>query len=142
MRMPPANFSSIGLARLFGADPDDEPKTPPHATPPHAQHSKTAIIAGSVSGVVGLALLVALIWYAATRLRKTRIHPESEQPHYEILGKQVGGDVRREAVEGVELQAYSGSERPIHELGERPIPELGPHPSGSELPGHGSFSNI
>ena len=122
MRMPPDNFSSIGLARLFGADPDDEPTTPPHGdpgnepkTPPPAAHSETAIIVGAVCGVVGLALLVALGGYAASWWRKTRIHHE-QQPH-EIQGKDVGGDVRGGAVERVELPAQSASERPIPELG-------------------------
>ena len=128
MRMPPTNFSSIGLARLFGAVPDDEPKTPPEdepktppddqpKTPPHATHSETAIIVGAVSGVVGLALLLALGGYTASWWRKNRIHPEFEQPHYEIQGKEIGRDVRGGAVERVDLQAHSPREQPIHELG-------------------------
>ena len=113
MRMPPANFSSLGLARLFGAaNPDGEPQPPPHAA-----RSKTAIIVGAVCGVVGLALLVALGGYAASRWRKARIRPEpeqppqtrtppeSEQPPHEIAGKDLGGDVREGAVEQVELHA-------------------------------------
>ncbi len=139
MKMPPANFSSVGLARLFGAVPDDAPKTPPDDQPkvppndqpkippddqpkalPHATHSETAIIVGAVSGVVGLALLLVLGRYKVSWWRKTRIHPESEQPHYEIQGKEIGRDIRGEAVECVDLQAYSASERPIHELGTAP----------------------
>ena len=116
MRMPPANFSSIGLARLFGADPDDEPKTPPR-TPPHAAHSETAIIVGAVCGVLGLALLVASGGYAASWWRKTRIHPESEQPTHEIHRRDVGGDVGGGAVEPAELQAQWASERSTPELG-------------------------
>ncbi len=112
MRMPPANFSSTGLARLFGAVPADEPKTLPHAA-----HSETAIIVGAVCGIVGLALLVALGGYVASWWRKTRIHPESELQPHEFQGDDVAGDVRGGAVERVELQAQSASERPTHELG-------------------------
>ncbi len=153
MRMPPANFSSIGLARLFGTVPADEPKSPPHGDPgdgpkslPHAAHSVTAIIVGAVCGIVGLALLVASGWYAASWRRKTRILPESGQQPHENQGNDLAGDVRGGAVERVELQAQSASERPTHELGpplvwttelnatvervelqsERPIHELGP----------------
>ena len=125
MKMPSTNFSSIGLARLFGADADNEPKTAPHAAysepkvnPPQAAHSETAIIVAAVCAVVGLALLVALGWYAASWWRKTRIHPESEQPHHEMQARDIGGGVRGEAVEPVELQVRSASERrPLYELG-------------------------
>ena len=127
MKMPPTNFSSIGLARLFVADADDEPKTPPlktpppkippPKTPPHAAHSETAIIVGAVCGVVGLVLLVVLGEYAASWWRKTRIHPGSEQPPHEMQGRDVGGSVRREVVKWSELQAQSASERPMYELG-------------------------
>ena len=112
MRMPPANFSSIGLARLFGADPGGDPVGDPGAnpddkptTPPHAAHSDTAIIVGAVCSVVGLGLLVALGGYAASRWRKTRIHPESEQPPHEIDGQDVGRNVRGGAIRRAELQA-------------------------------------
>lgn len=101
MKMPPANFSSAGLARLFGAGPDDKPETPPHAA-----HSETVVILGVLCGLVSVALLVAVGWYAATR-----IHHESEQQHHEIPGVNAGGHVRGGAVEPpVELQAHSASE--------------------------------
>ena len=124
MRKPPANFSSVGLARLFGADPDYEPETPPHVahdepeTPPHAPHSETAIVVGAVCGVVILALLVALAGYAASWWGgKTRNHPESELPSHEIQGVNLGGHVRGRVVEPVELQAPSAIDPAMHELG-------------------------
>ena len=124
MRMPPNNFSSIGLARLFGADPDDEPKTSPHAA-----HSETSVIVGAVFGVVGLALLIALGGCAASWWRKTRFHPESEHQPHEIHGRDVGGNGRGRAVERFESQAQSASERfelPAESGSEGPIHELGP----------------
>lgn len=120
MKMPPANFSSAGLARLFGAGPDDKPETPPHAA-----HSETVVILGVLCGLVSVALLVAVGWYAATRIHHeseqqhheiqgvnlTRIHHLSEQPHHDIPGVNAGGHVRGGAVEPpVELQAHSASE--------------------------------
>lgn len=131
MRMPPANFSSVGLARLFSADPDDEPESPPDVphdepetppdvphdepeTPPHAPHGETAIVVGAVCGVVILALLVALRRYAASWWgSKTRNHPETEQPPHEIQGVSLGGHVWGRVMDPVELHGQSASEPTI-----------------------------
>ena len=117
MRMPPANFSSAGLARLFSADPDDKPESPPDVphdepeTPPHAPHSETAIVVGAVCGIVILALLVALRGYAASWWGgKARNHPETEQPSHEIQGVNLGGHVWGGFMEPVELHGQSASE--------------------------------
>lgn len=125
MRSPAGNFSSIGLARLFGADPAYEPRTPPPTyeprTPPHAAHSETAIIVGAVCGVAGLALVVALGGYAASWWRKSRIHPGYEQSLHKILERDIDGNVRGGAVGGVELPTQSASGRSIPELGTSPV---------------------
>lgn len=120
MRVLPANFSSVGLARLFSTDPDDEPESPPdvpHDEPerrPHAPHSETAIVVGAVCGVVILALLVAWRGYAASWWGgKTRNHPETEQPVHEIQGVNVGGHVWGRVMEPVELHGQSVSEPTI-----------------------------
>lgn len=104
MKMPPSNFSQIGLARVFGFDTDDSTEIPSSAA-----HSKTAIIAGTVCGITGLAM-VALGFYGFRLWRKRTAHPE-EQWHE----KDVVSDVHRVIVEPVELQANETSERPRRE---------------------------
>lgn len=97
-----SNFSDDGLARIFGVDLDAT------RAPAHTAHKRNAIIAGTVCGVVGLALLVALAAYAAWNWRKTHTHPE--EPMHE---KDVYPDVHEEEiVERFELQSDSMREPP------------------------------
>lgn len=94
LKMPPSNFSSSGLARIFGIDLDDDIKAHPNGA-----HKKTAIIASTVCGVVGLALLVVLGGYAARKWRKKHTHPED--PVYE---KDVHPDARDGIIDQDALQ--------------------------------------
>ena len=107
MKMPPSNFSQNGLARLFGLDLDTDTEAPSHTA-----HKRTAIIAGTVCGVVGLAILVALGGYGTWRWRKS--HTYQEKPVYE---KDVYSDVHGGVVEGVQLQSHSATEQPRREEG-------------------------
>ncbi len=88
MKMPPSNFSQNGLARLFGLDLDTDTEAPSRTA-----HERTAIIAGTVCGVVGLAILVALGGYGAWRWRKSHTHQE-EQVHEKDVYSDVHGGVR------------------------------------------------
>ena len=114
IRRPTGNFSSTGLARLFGADPEDAPRTSPHVA-----HSETSIIIGAVCGVGGLALVVALGWYAASWWRTTRIHPRDHPPH-EFVERGIGGNVPGGTVAPVELPQQSEIELPPQSLVELP----------------------
>ena len=105
--MPPSNFSQNGLARLFGLDLDTD--TEPSS---HTAQRRTAIIAGPVCGVVGLAILVALGGSGAWRWRKSHTH--QEEPVYE---KDVYPDVHGGVVEQVQLQSHSTTEQPRQEEG-------------------------
>lgn len=102
LKMPPSNFSQTGLARLFGFDLDENIQAPSNPA-----HRRTVIIAGTVCGVVGLAILVALGAYAACWLRKKHAHLE-EPPVFE---KDVYSDVHGRVVELVELPPRSTDER-------------------------------
>lgn len=101
-KMPPSNFSQNGLALIFGLNLDDNTEAPSNTA-----HKKTAIIAGTVCGVVGLASLVALGGYAAWRWRKAHKHPEEQ-----VYEKDVRSDVHGGVVEQVQLQPHSTSEQP------------------------------
>ena len=103
--MPPSNFSQNGLARLFGLDLDNETEAPSNTA-----HKRTAIIAGTVCGVVGLAIVVALVCYAAWRWRKSHKHPEEQ-----VYEKDVCPDAHGGAVENVQSQPHSTSEQPRQE---------------------------
>lgn len=104
LRMPPSNFSQNGLARLFGFDLDENIQAPSNPA-----HRRTAIIAGTVCGVAGLAILAALGAYAAYWWRKKHTHPE-DPPVFE---KDVASDVHGGRVIGpVELPSHSTSEQP------------------------------
>ena len=96
MKMPPSNFSQNGLARVFGFDFDDKPEAPRNTA-----HKRTAIIAGTVCGVVGLAILVALGGYGVWRWRKMRAHPEEQ-----VFEKDVRSDVHGGVVDRTALQHH------------------------------------
>ena len=98
MKMPAANFSQNGLASIFGIRVDDDTKAPADKA-----HKRTAIIAGTICGIVVLAILVGLGCFVAWKMRSA----DEEQP----LEKDVDPDVPRE-VEPVELQADALSEQP------------------------------
>ncbi|KAL9070535.1 MAG: hypothetical protein Q9161_004832 [Pseudevernia consocians] len=105
-KMPPSNFSQNGLARLFGVDLDNKTEAPSNTA-----HKRTAIIAGTVCGVVGLAIVVALVYYAAWRWRKSHKHPEEQ-----VYEKDVCPDVHGGAVENIQSQPpHSTSEQPRQE---------------------------
>lgn len=99
--MPPSNFSQTGLARLFGFDFHEDT-----GICSNKAHKRTAIISGTVCGIVGLAIVVALGGYAAWRWRKAQIPPE--EPVHE---KDVRSDVHGRVVEPVELPPTSTSEQ-------------------------------
>ena len=98
MKMPSFNFSQNGLARIFGIDAVDDTEAPSSTT-----HKKTAIIAGTVCSIVGLAIIVALGGYMAWRWHKPHTDPEQV---YEKDGR---------AVEQSELQSSSTSEQPRYD---------------------------
>lgn len=100
--MPPSNFSQSGLARIFGIDLDDNTKAPSNPA-----HRRTAIIAGTVCGAVGLAILVAMGACAAGWWRKKHTHPEER-----VHEKDVFSDVHGGVVERIELSADPMSEQP------------------------------
>ena len=105
MKMPPSNFSQRGLASIFGINLDDDTKAnQDNDSEAHSKmaHKKTAIIAGTVCGVVGLAILILLGGYAAWQWRKKHTHPED--PVYE---KDAFPDVYEGVIEPVELQSNS-----------------------------------
>lgn len=95
MNMPSSNFSQNGLARIFGVDPVDNTEAPSGTT-----HKRTAIIAGTVCSIAGLAIIVAVGGYLAWRWHKPHTDPEQI---YEKDGR---------AVEQSELQSNSTSEQP------------------------------
>ena len=104
MKMPPSSFSQRGLASMFGIELDDDTNSPPIAA-----RKRTGIVAGTVCGIVGLAVLVLLGGYMAWRWRK--MHAHVEDPVYE---KDVHPDVhvghpevREGAVEEGEAQSNS-----------------------------------
>ena len=76
MTMPPSNFTQSGLARIFGIDLDESTKAPSNTA-----KKRTAIIAGTVCGVVGLLLLVALGGYTVGKWSKK--HTPVDEPVYE-----------------------------------------------------------
>ena len=98
MNMPAANFSQDGLASIFGIKIDDSTEAPSDKA-----HQRTAIIAGTICGIVALTVLAGLGWYVAGRKKA-----DEEQP----VEKDVDPDVPREAVRPVELQADEPSEQP------------------------------
>ena len=104
MKMPPSSFSQRGLASMFGIELDDDTNDSPIAA-----RKRTAVVAGTVCGIVGLAAFVVLGGYMAWRWRK--MHAHVEDPVYE---KDVHPDVhvdypdvRKEAIEKVEAQCNS-----------------------------------
>ena len=109
MKMPPSNFSQSGLASIFGIDLDVDTKAPTTTS-----RKKTAIIAGTVCGVVGLAALVVLGCYMAWRWRKKHAH--LEDPVYEKdvhPDDHVGHpDVHERAIERTEAQSNPVREQP------------------------------
>ena len=118
VKMPPSNFSQRGLASIFGINLDDDTKVNPNndtkanqgnvaKAPSRTTHNKTTIIAGTVCGIVGLAILVLLGGYAARQWRKKHTHPED--PLYE---KDVFPDAHEGVIEPVELQSNSIREHP------------------------------
>ena len=102
MKMPPSNFSQGGLAKIFGIELTDDAKA--HS---NTAHKKTAIIAGTVCGVVGLAILVVLGGYVAWKWRKKHTHPED--PVYE---KDVYPDAHGGVIAQNGLQPNSIAEQP------------------------------
>ena len=114
MRKPAPNFSQSGLARIFGIELDDDANAAPVP-----DRKRTAIIAGTVCGVVVLAALLALAGYMAWRWRKK--HAYLEDPIHE-KGVEPDDHVdhpifHEEAVERVEAQRnstreYSRPDRP------------------------------
>ena len=97
MNMPAANFSQNGLASIFGIKIDDSTEAPSDKA-----HQRTAIIAGTICGIVALAGLVGLGWYVAGKKKD-----DEEQP--------VEKDVDPDVVQPVELQAAALSELPVQD---------------------------
>ena len=75
MTMPPSNFTQSGLAHIFGIDLNESAKAPSNTA-----RKRTAIIAGTICGVVGL-VLVALGGYTVRKWRKK--HTPVDEPVYE-----------------------------------------------------------
>ena len=109
MRMPAANFSQNGLASIFGIRIDDDTKPPTNEA-----HKRTAIIAGTICGIVVVAVLVGLGWYVVRKKKSI-----TDEPYYEKDGHT---NVHREVVEPVELQAGAPSELPVQD-GPLPVRE-------------------
>ena len=109
MKMPAANFSQNGLASIFGIRIDDDTKLPTDKA-----HKRTAIIAGTICGIVFLAVLVGLGWYVAQKKKSI-----ADEPCYEKDGHT---NVHHEVVEPVELQAAALGELPVHD-GPLPVRE-------------------
>ena len=104
MRMPPSNFSQNGLASIFGIDLDADTTSCAITS-----RKRTAIIAATVCGGVGLLALIVLGGCMAWRWRKK--HTQVDEPVYE---KDVQPDVpvvHRDVDEGdvglVEVQITS-----------------------------------
>ena len=104
MRMPPSNFSQNGLASIFGIDLDTDTKSCAITS-----RKRTAIIAATVCGGVGLVALIVSGGCMAWRSRKK--HTQLDEPVYE---KDVhpdvpvdGRDVDEGAVGLVEVQFTS-----------------------------------
>ena len=108
MKMPPSNFSQSGLASIFGIALDVDTKAPTTTS-----RKRTAIIAGTVCGGVGLIAMVVLGGYMAWRWRKK--HARLEDPMYEKdvnPDDHVGHpDVRERAIERVEARSNSVREQ-------------------------------
>ena len=105
VKMPPSNFSQRGLASIFGINLDDGTMANQGngtKAPSNTAHNKTAIIAGTVCGVVGLAILILLGGFAAWQWRKKHTHPEDL-----VYEKDVLPDVHEGVIEQVELQPNS-----------------------------------
>ena len=94
MRMPASNFSQSGLASMFGIDLDADTKAPRIPC-----RKKIAIIASTVCGIVGLAVVVVLGGYMAWRWRKVNAHIEDP-----IFEKDVHPDVHEGVVEQIVVQ--------------------------------------
>ena len=124
MNMPAANFSQNGLASIFGVKMDDDIQAPADNA-----HKRTAIIAGTICGIVVLAVLVGLGWYTACKKQY-----DEEQP----LEKDVDPDVPREVVQPVELHAAALSELQAAALSELQAAALSELQAAtlSELPVH------
>lgn len=108
--MPPSNFSQRGLASIFGINLDDDTNSnQDHDNKAHSKtpQNKTAIIAGTVCGVVGLAILILLGGFVAWQWRKKHTHPEDL-----VYEKDVLPDVHEGVIELVELQPNSIREHP------------------------------
>lgn len=103
MKMPQSNFSQSGLASIFGIDLEVDAKAPTTKS-----RKRTAILAGTVCGIVGLAVFVVLGGYMALRWRK--MHSHLEDPVYE---KDVHPDAHPDVDEGVleKVEAPSNSIR-------------------------------
>ena len=101
MNMPAANFSQNGLASIFGIKVDDDIQAPADNA-----HKRTAIIAGTISGIAFLAFLVGLGWYVACK----KNHDEEQ-----LFEKDDDPIIPREVVQPVELQAASLSELPVQD---------------------------
>ena len=104
MKIPLSNFSQSSLASIFGIDLDVDTQAPSIAS-----RKRTAIIAGTVCGGVGLVALVVLGFYLAWSWRKK--HARLEDPVYEKdvhPDNHVGHpDVHDGAFERVEAQSNS-----------------------------------
>ena len=107
MNMPAANFSQDRLASIFGIKIANNTEAPADKV-----HKRTTIIAGTVCGIVLLAVLVGLGWYVAGKKKD-----DEEQP----VEKDVDPDVPREVVRPVELQADVLREQPRQDW---PLPSL------------------
>lgn len=128
MKMPPSNFSQDGLARLFSYGPNgnietsQDNKTQPSPdkkiqAPPHTAHKQTAIIAGTIGGIVGLAIIVALGWYVLPDVLRDVLRPRKKPPPFNgpYYEKDGHANASREVVQPVELQAAALSEMPVQD---------------------------
>ena len=97
MRVPASNFSQSGLANMFGIDLGADTKPPPVPC-----RKKIALVAGTVCGIVGLAIFVVLGGYMAWRWRKVNVHLEDP-----IFEKDVHPDVHEGVVEQIQVQPKS-----------------------------------
>ena len=134
MKTPAANFSQDGLARLFSYGQDTKVETSqdnktetfqgnktgtPQSNntyafegnkteaPANSAHKQTAIVAGTLGGIVVLAILVGLGCYVGRE--------DVPAVEDETLEKDVDPDVPREVVRPVELQPAALSELPVQD---------------------------
>lgn len=108
MKMPATNFSQNGLARIFGIDLDENSQAPLNT----AHGKRTAIIAGTVCSVVGLAILVAL-GYAAWKWRQKHTHSEAPVFEKDVLSDVIGRTTEQVELQYDSLRAQQGSDGPV-----------------------------